>query len=84
MGAGIGRRLSKLEESAAKGGIVQVEFWDLSMDSTKMDLLDAVRLFTQGKIRAINAITTPSEARQCLSKTIQEIENYINSKRERQ
>jgi len=75
----IDKRLEKLEAMALKTATVEVTYKDPDRDAAEMDLLDAVRLFAQGKIYTIKAILTPYEEKQRMNATIQEIEDYINA-----
>ena len=72
-------RLSKVERVVAKAEMVGVEYKDLTR--TEMDLLQAVRLLLEGKVRQITAPWKPGEKEQHLSGVILEIEKYIDARK---
>lgn len=70
-------RLSKIEKSTAKANIVEVEM--MNGECEEMDLLQAIRLFLEGKIFHITRILKPDEEREYSNRVIQEIER-LNAK----
>jgi len=74
----IENRLAKAEAAAAKTELVEVEFREPELESRQVPLMDAIRLFLDGKLLTIRYIMKPGEQRKYLSDTIKEIEEYIN------
>jgi len=74
----IENRLAKAEAITAKSELVTVEFKEPELESRQVPLMDAIRLFLDGKLLAIRYIMKPGEQKQYVSDTIEEIEKYIN------
>ena len=74
----IENRLAKAEAITAKSELVLVEFKDPETESRQVPLLDAIKLFIDGKLSTIRYIMRPGEKKQYLSDTIKQIEEYVN------
>jgi len=74
----IENRLAKAEAITAKSEFVLVEFKDPEAESKQIPLLDAIRLFLDGKLLSIRYIMKSGEERQYLNDTIKQIEEYID------
>jgi len=74
----IENRLAKAEAITAKSELVIVEFKEPELESRQVPLMDAIRLFLDGKLLTIRYIMKSGEQKKYLSDTIKEIEEYIN------
>lgn len=74
-------RLTAAERKLGKAGMVEIEYMYYNTEPHEvfeMDLLEAVKLFTQGKIFTIRRKLTPHERVERHSGIIREIEAYVH------